>query len=218
MRFLASETEDEDRNISGYVGRHFSGSAQALEAGVWPARGWQSKELQDQGRLTMAWVPIMGGITVFSVEFTTRRTGHSATNRYWRRQAEKFGGARVYGFWRAISTWSHLGAIRHTRETARGFGQASSTHLQAWSVSPMLRLLCGPPRSGMQDSGSARVGGFWHQPSSLGPDESEDRSRRCRRPQNVATTHRWLCARTSLLGLRSVGEHGRTMDAAHAEH
>ena len=34
---------------------------------VWPARGWQSKELQDQGRLTMAWVPIMGGITVFSV-------------------------------------------------------------------------------------------------------------------------------------------------------
>ena len=35
----------------------------------WPARGWQSKELQDQGRLTMAWVPIMGGLTVFSVYF-----------------------------------------------------------------------------------------------------------------------------------------------------
>ena len=43
---------------------------------VWPARGWQSKELQDQGRLTMAWVPIMGGITVFSVYFhhTEERT------------------------------------------------------------------------------------------------------------------------------------------------
>ena len=36
---------------------------------VWPARGWQSKELQDHGRLTMACVPIMGGITVFSVYF-----------------------------------------------------------------------------------------------------------------------------------------------------
>ena len=36
---------------------------------VWPARGWQSKELRDQGRLTMAWVPIMGGLTVFSVHF-----------------------------------------------------------------------------------------------------------------------------------------------------
>ena len=36
---------------------------------AWPARGWQSKELQDQRRLTMAWVPIMGGITVFSVYF-----------------------------------------------------------------------------------------------------------------------------------------------------
>ena len=36
---------------------------------VWPARGWQSKELQDQGRLTMAWVPIVGGLTVFSVYF-----------------------------------------------------------------------------------------------------------------------------------------------------
>ena len=37
MRFLASETqctEDEDRIISGCVGRHFRGSAQALGAGV----------------------------------------------------------------------------------------------------------------------------------------------------------------------------------------
>ena len=35
---------------------------------AWPARSWQSIELQAyQGRLTMAWVPIMGGLTVFSV-------------------------------------------------------------------------------------------------------------------------------------------------------
>ena len=37
MRFLASETqctENEDRIISGYVGGHFRGSAQALGAGV----------------------------------------------------------------------------------------------------------------------------------------------------------------------------------------
>ena len=36
---------------------------------VWPARGWQSKELQDQGRLTSAWVPTKGGTTVFSAYF-----------------------------------------------------------------------------------------------------------------------------------------------------
>ena len=66
---------------------------------VWPARGWQSKELQDQGRLTMAWVPIMGGLTVFSVYFY-------AISRYWRRPAERFGDAQGYGFWRVTSTWS----------------------------------------------------------------------------------------------------------------
>ena len=37
---------------------------------VWPVRSWQSKELQaHQGRLTMAQVPIMGGLEVFSVYF-----------------------------------------------------------------------------------------------------------------------------------------------------
>ena len=75
----------------------------------------------------------------------------------------------------------------------------------------------------MPDSGSAGAGGFWHQPSSPGPAEAEAFVPRTGHEgagdsESLATTHRWLCARTSLLGLRAVGEHGRTMDAAHAKH
>ena len=53
----AQRVEGENGLIPGYVGGYVCCSAQAwgLEW-VWPARGWQSKELQDQGRLTMAWV------------------------------------------------------------------------------------------------------------------------------------------------------------------
>ena len=37
---------------------------------VWPTRGWQTKAmLAHQGRITMAWVPILRGLTVFSVYF-----------------------------------------------------------------------------------------------------------------------------------------------------
>ena len=48
---------------------------------------------------------------------TTPRSGQSATSRYSRRRAEKFGGAQSYGFWRAISTWSLrlLGNTPHPR-------------------------------------------------------------------------------------------------------
>ena len=62
---------------------------------VWPARSWQSKELQaHQGRLTMAWVPIMEGDSQFSVSTSIiRRTGQSATNGCRRRRALKLPGA-----------------------------------------------------------------------------------------------------------------------------
>ena len=61
--------EGESRLLSGYVGRHFVAAPKhwGLEW-VWPALSLQSKELlAHQRRLTMAWVPIMGGLTVFSV-------------------------------------------------------------------------------------------------------------------------------------------------------
>ena len=86
---------------------------------VWPARGWQSKELQDQGRLTMAWVPYHGG--THSVQRSLQphgRSGLNAISRYWRRPAERSGDARGYGFWRAISTWNlrPLGNTPHPRD------------------------------------------------------------------------------------------------------
>ena len=37
-------------------------------------------------------------------------------------------------------------------------------------------------------------------------------------PERLASAHRWLCARATLLEFRSVGEHERTMGAAHAVH
>ena len=100
MRFHASETqcaEGEIRLISGYVAGTFVAAPKhwGLEW-VWPARGWQSKELQDQGRLTMARVPIMGGITVFSVYFY--HTEEWTERNQQRRRAERFGGAQGYGF------------------------------------------------------------------------------------------------------------------------
>ena len=37
---------------------------------VWPTRGWQTKAISaHQGRITMAWAPILSGLTVFSVYF-----------------------------------------------------------------------------------------------------------------------------------------------------
>ena len=82
VRFLASETqraEDENRLISGFVG---SGSGQhaARTKGGSPWRGF------------LSW-----GDSQFSVFIsTTRRSGQSATNSCWRRQALKFGGP---GLW-----------------------------------------------------------------------------------------------------------------------
>ena len=75
----------------------------------------------------------------------------------------------------------------------------------------------------MPHSESARAGGFRHQPSSSGPDETEAFVPRAGRegagdPESFATNHRWLCARTLRLGLRAVDEHGRTMDTAHEQH
>ena len=66
----AQRAEGGNGFIPGYVGGTFVAAPKhwGLEW-VWPARDWQSKELQDQGRLTMAWVPIMGRLTVFSVYF-----------------------------------------------------------------------------------------------------------------------------------------------------
>ena len=58
-----------DSSLATSAGTFVAAPEHKLLEWVWPARGWQSKELQDQGRLTMAWVPIMGGITVFSVYF-----------------------------------------------------------------------------------------------------------------------------------------------------
>ena len=54
-----------------------------------------------------------GGLTVFSVYFTTQ----SATNSCWRRRALKFGDAQGYGSWRAILPWSlrSLGNMPHRR-------------------------------------------------------------------------------------------------------
>ena len=67
----------------------------------------------------MAWVPIMGGLTVFQrLLSTTRRSGLNAISRYWRRPAERSADAQGYGFWRAISTWSLrlLGNMPHPRD------------------------------------------------------------------------------------------------------
>ena len=46
----------------------------------------------------MEWVPEMEHSQSTAFTSTTRRSGRSATNSYWRRQAEKFGGAQGYGF------------------------------------------------------------------------------------------------------------------------
>ena len=74
---------------------------------VWPARSWQSKELQAHlERLTMAWFPSWEDSRCSVFTSTTRRSGHSATSSCWRRRALKFGGALGYGYWRATSTWS----------------------------------------------------------------------------------------------------------------
>ena len=41
---------------------------------VWPARGWQSKELQDQGRLAMAWVhPILDALVPMGPDWVQDR-------------------------------------------------------------------------------------------------------------------------------------------------
>ena len=60
------------------------------------------------------------------------------------------------------------------------------------------------PRNGMPDSGSARAGGIWHQPSSPGPDEAETFVPRTGHEgagdSECPIAHRWLCARASLVG------------------
>ena len=58
-----------DSSLATSAGTFVAAPKHWLLVWLWPARGWQSKELQEKGRLTMAWVPFMGGITVFSVHF-----------------------------------------------------------------------------------------------------------------------------------------------------
>ena len=62
--------EGENGLIAGYVGRHACGGAQTLGTGMGLASTWLAEQRAPRpGRLTMAWVLIMGGLTVFSVYF-----------------------------------------------------------------------------------------------------------------------------------------------------
>ena len=88
----------------------------------------------------MACVPIMGGLTVFSVYFY-----HTEE---WTERNQQILEATSREIRRCRWPWILSGdfnmepetfwALRRNRETARSVGQASSTHFQAWSVSPML--------------------------------------------------------------------------------
>ena len=108
---------------------------------AWPARNWQRKELQaHQGRLAMAWVPIVEGLTVLSVYFYhteewTERKPTVAGGAEPRNPEVPWAVGRGGRFQhRARDLW----AICHTCETARSVGQANWTHLQTWSIGSML--------------------------------------------------------------------------------
>ena len=62
---------------------------------------------------------------------------------------------------------------------------------------------CGSPCGGLPDTGSARAGGIWHQPSSPGPDKAETVVPRTGHEgagdsERPGIAHRWLRARASL--------------------
>ena len=102
---------------------------------VWPARGWQAMSFGNKGG--SPWHGFLSCEESQSSAFTstTPRSGRSATSRYWRRRAEKFGGAEGCGFWRRPETFRQYATPSRLPGVS---GQASSTHLQAWSGSPML--------------------------------------------------------------------------------
>ena len=171
--FLARETqcsEDEIRVIAGDVGRHFCCSAQALGA------GWQSKELQDQGRLTMASDPIMGGITVFSVYFY--HTGE------WTERNQQLLEATSREILRCPGLWILAGDFNMEPEV---FGQyATPARLPGFLVKPAAptfrhgaSVRCFDHfvvhRAVACQIREVRVleGGFRPQPTSPGPDEAE---------------------------------------------
>ena len=153
---------------------------------VWPARAWQSKELEDHGRLAMAWVPIMGGLTVFSA--------YLYHTEEWTDRNEKLLEATSREIRRCPGLWILAGDFNMEPET---FGQyATPARLPG--------VLVNPAAPTFRHGASVRCFDYFVVPP--------------RSPASVAITHRWLCARTSLPGLRAVGEHGRTMDTAHAKH
>ena len=112
---------------------------------VWPARDWQrekeSKKLQShQGRLTMAWVPILGGLTVFSVHFyhTEERTERS--QQLLETLSEEV--RRCARLWVIDGDFNMepgvFGQFATPMRTARSASHASCLHLQTRSIGPVL--------------------------------------------------------------------------------
>ena len=141
MRFLASKTqcaEDENRIISGYVGRHFRHSAHPLEAGVGLA-GAQLTEQRASGTPREAlhgMVSHHGGTHSFQCLLLPYRRVDRAQPAVG---ALKSRDARSVECGRRFQHGARdLWATCHTCEIARSVGQASCTHLQTWSVGSVL--------------------------------------------------------------------------------
>ena len=108
---------------------------------VWPTRGWQTKAMSaHQGRIAMAWTPILRGLTVFSVYFY-----HSEG---WTERNQQLLGLlgdevrRCAGLWVIGGDFNMepeaFGQFRHAGKAARDPGGARHSHLQTRSISQAL--------------------------------------------------------------------------------
>ena len=195
-------------------------SWQRPSSGGWSGSGQHAAGRAKQGRLTMAWVPIMGGITVFSVYF------HHTEERTERNQQILEAASREIR--RCPGLWILAGDFNMEPET---FGQyATPARLPG--------VLVQPAAPTFRHGASVRFFDYFvvHravacqirevrvlEESGVSPHHPVQMKLK-RSFQGLVTrvspaiAHRWLCARTSLLGFCPVGEHVQTMDAAHAEH
>ena len=182
---------------------------------VWPTRGWQTKAMSvQQGRITMAWAPILSGLTVFSVYFH-----HSEGWTERNQQLLEMLGDEVR---RCARLWVIGGDFNMEPEAFEQF--ATPARLPGILVAPTIPTFRhGASVRRFDYFVVHRAGGIWHQPAppslyaaeALFPRPGHEGASG---PSSPSTACRGLCGPAVALGDPARKEHGREMGVAYALH